>query len=144
MTTPHHDDPAPAFAGLPKALKIGIPVVILGIAACLCCLVAAYFLRGPVMDRLRPVGIGEFVMDAPVGDGSTSGAYRLFDSQGGEMVRFDVSSDGVATFRIESAPETETLTAALVDAESASMSWNGQNWTGMARWPLRNRRRWQV
>jgi hypothetical protein len=82
------------------------------------------------MDLIQPVDIGEFVIDPPAGDGRASGAYRLYERQGGDLVLFDVSSDGVATFRVDGAPESETLTAVLNDAESASMTWNGQNWDG--------------
>ena len=130
MTTPHHDHPTPASGGLSKILKIAIPIAMVACVACLCCLGLALLFREPILELIQPVDPGDFFIDAPAGDGSVSGAYRLFDSQGGELVLFEVSSDRVATFRVENAPESETLTAVLNDAQSATMTWNGQTWDG--------------
>jgi len=70
-------------------------------------------------------------LDPRAKDGSVFGRYRYPDDLGDHNVRFTVTSDGFATFHLEGAPESETLTVDLSDNQTASLEWNGTTLDGL-------------
>jgi len=58
-------------------------------------------------------------------DGSISGSYNSPEISGGHKVNFSVTLEGFATFHLEGAPDSETLTVDLRDEQTANLDWNG-------------------
>lgn len=73
---------------------------------------------------------GEFSLEPRAADGTVSGSYRPPDNMGSTAVLFSVSPEGHATFRLKDAPLSETLTVALSDERTASMTWAGVTFDG--------------
>jgi hypothetical protein len=70
-------------------------------------------------------------LDPRAEDGSVSGSYNPPDGLGDSKLNFSVTTDGFATFRIEGAPESETLTVDLRDDQTAIMDWKGITLDGL-------------
>jgi hypothetical protein len=75
-------------------------------------------------------GGGNLLLDPRAEDGSVSGSYRAPEGSG-EKINFTVDADGFATFRLEAAPESETLYVDLEDELTVNLAWNGANLDGM-------------
>lgn len=75
--------------------------------------------------------VGNLSLEPRAEDGSVSGRYRYPDDLGDHNVRFTVTSDGFATFHLEDAPESETLTVDLSDDQTARLEWNGTTLDGL-------------
>ncbi len=58
-------------------------------------------------------------------NGVVSGSLPYPEGEGVQKVLFTVSEDGQATFRLDGAPESETLTVNLIDDQTAGLSWQG-------------------
>jgi hypothetical protein len=63
-------------------------------------------------------------------DGSVSGSYTWSGSSD-DKVNFTVATDGFATFRLDGAPEAETLYVDLKDEQTANLAWNGTTLDGL-------------
>ncbi len=81
--------------------------------------------------RFLPSQATGLQMHKSASDGSIHGSYRYSSELGGETVRFSVSPDGIADFRMEGAPEEQTLTIDLYSKENPGMSWQGTDLDGM-------------
>ena len=64
-------------------------------------------------------------------DGTMTGSYPFSGESGEKVVLFTVTEAGQATFRLEGAPESETLTVDLIDEQSAGLSWQETPLDGM-------------
>ena len=63
-------------------------------------------------------------------DGSVSGSYHDPGDSGDQTVHFTVSNNGLATFHLAGASDSETLTVLLSDNRTASLNWNGATLDG--------------
>jgi hypothetical protein len=70
-------------------------------------------------------------LDSRDEDGGVSGTYQSPESSGDQKVDFSVTNDGFATFQVEGASESETLTIDLSDEQSANMEWKGVSLDGL-------------
>ena len=70
-------------------------------------------------------------LDPRADDGSVSGSYHAPDDPGDHKVNFSVTTDGFATFRLDGAPESETLYVDLNDEQTVSLAWNGTTLDGL-------------
>ncbi|MGD8631947.1 MAG: hypothetical protein PVF85_00130, partial [Anaerolineales bacterium] len=108
-------------------------VVLAGV--CICSLVGAvggYFLfRDRLVNRRTDESRVGLSVDRRSRDGVTQGVYRYPSILGGRQVHFMVSEGGTATFRLDGAPEDQTLTVDLVDERNATINWGGVTLDGM-------------
>lgn len=113
---------------LAAALALGIVVsAIIGGG-----LAAALLLWPERVDKLLGRGDdGKLSLEPRAADGAVSGSYRPPENMGDTPVLFGVTSDGLATFRLKGAPAEETLTVALSEEQTASMTWGGVTLDGL-------------
>jgi hypothetical protein len=79
-----------------------------------------------------PRGDGKnLTLDSRADDGSLSGSYQSPGDSGGTKVDFSVTADGFATFHIDGAPESDTLTVDLNDEDTANLEWKGTSLDGL-------------
>ncbi|MBN1314705.1 MAG: hypothetical protein JXA42_04535 [Anaerolineales bacterium] len=73
------------------------------------------------------------VLDLRAKDGSVSGSYSSSDDSGDLEVYFSVTADGLATYHLKDAPESETLIVDLSDEQTARLDWKGTTLDGLGR-----------
>jgi len=82
----------------------------------------------PAVQSDTDVGL---LLDPPAADGSISGKYRYVHIEDHVPVHFTVTSDGKASFRLEGAPESESLIVTVTEAGEANMTWAGVTMDGL-------------
>jgi hypothetical protein len=112
-------------------LRIVIPIAVLGIVVCICGVAGFYLFSDQIMALIRPGRGGNLTLDPRAEDGTVSGQYRNPNGLEDNIVNFTVTADGFATYRIEGAPESETLTVALSDDQTTNLTWAGYTLDGM-------------
>lgn len=99
-----------------------ILVLTLTAVACICSAPFNQFRADPTGMQIEPRAT----------DGSISGRYHYSGSAGREIVHFSVNADGLATFKTENAPETETLVVKSThDDAPAHLIWQGIELNGL-------------
>ncbi len=105
--------------------KTADPTIYLLVCA-LCLITASLACNLPTANK----GTGLSV-DSPAEGGSISGSYSSSGDSGDQEVHFSVTADGLATFHLKGAPESETLTVDLSDEQTARMDWKGTTLDGL-------------